>query len=133
MKALIWGVFTLVVLLWTGATVLVVNVIEWSSQQLSAGSPALLETAVSNIAIPMWMSPWLDPSAWAMIFMSIQSLLSSAATAVPFLGSMIGWLAPLAWIVWGLGVLALLALAIVGTVLLKRYRRRHYHDAHHVT
>jgi hypothetical protein len=132
MKAIIWCIFILAVLLWTGASVLVVNVIEWSAKQLSTGSPALLETAASNIAIPIWMSPWLDPSTWAMIFMSIQGFLSSAASAVPFLGSMLGWLAPLVWVLWGLGVLALLALAIVGTLLLKRYRtRRHY--AHHMS
>lgn len=125
MKALIWGVFTLAVLLWTGATVLVVNVIEWSADQLSKGSPAFLETAASNIAIPIWMSPWLDPSTWATIFMSIQGMLASTAAAVPFLGSMLGWITPVVWIIWGLGVLGLLALSIVGTVLLKRYRMRH--------
>ncbi len=125
MKALIWGVFALAILLWTGISVLVVNVIEWSAQQLSKGSPAFLETATSSIAIPIWMSPWLDPSSWATIFMSIQGMLASTAAAVPFLGSMLGWLAPVVWIVWGLGVLGLLALAIVGTVLLKRYRMKH--------
>ena len=125
MKALIWVVFVLAILMWTGATVLVVNVLEWSAQQLSKGSPALLETATSNIAIPIWMSPWLDPSSWATIFMSIQAMLAGTASAFPFLGSMIGWLAPVVWIIWGLGVLGLVALAIVGTVLLKRYRMRH--------
>ena len=132
MKALIWGVFTLGVLLWTGATALVVNVIDWSAEQLSKGSPAFLETAANNIAIPIWMSPWLDPSTWATIFMSIQGMLASTAAAVPFLGSMLGWLAPLVWIIWGLGVLTLLALAIVGILLLKRYQTRRYH-AHHMS
>lgn len=122
MKLIVWLVFTMVVVLWTGATVLVVQAIEWSAQQILLGSPAILATATGNIVIPIWMSPWLDPSVWATILQTVQGVLVNAATAVPFLSSVLGWLAPLVWVVWALGLLLLLAMAIAGTLLLQRFR-----------
>lgn len=122
MKIVIWGVFVAAALLWTFASMVLVEAIQWSSERLSSGQTVNLESVTSSIVIPPWLSPWLEPSSWAMIFQSIQFFLANAASAVPAIGSLLGWLVPLIWIGWGLGMLALLALSIAGTLLLKRFR-----------
>ena len=122
MKLVIWCVFLVLAVLWTFASSILVEAIEWSSQRLSSGQPPNLESVTSQIVIPPWLSPWLEPSSWAMIFQSIEFFLANVTAAVPALGSLLGWLVPLVWIGWGLGILALLALAIAGTFILKRFR-----------
>lgn len=122
MKLVIWCVFLVVAVLWTFASSILVEAIEWSSQRFSSGQPPNLESITSQIVIPPWLSPWLEPSSWAMIFQSIEFFLANVTAAVPALGSLLGWLVPLVWIGWGLGILALLALAIAGTFILKRFR-----------
>jgi len=121
-KIVIWSVFSLTALLWTFASTILVEAIQWSSERLTSGQTANLESVTSSIVIPPWLSPWLEPSSWAMIFQSIQFFLANAASAVPAIGSLLGWLVPLVWIGWGLGILALLALAIAGTLAVKRFR-----------
>ena len=122
MKIVIWCVFVITALLWTFASTILVEAIQWSAERLSSGQTTNLESVTSSIVIPPWLSPWIEPSSWAMIFQSIQFFLANAASAVPALGSLLGWLVPLVWIGWGLGILVLLALAIAGTLLLKRIR-----------
>lgn len=124
MKALIWSIFILATLVWTGFTALVAQAIKWSAEHLSTGAAGTLEMATNNLAIPLWASPWLAPSDWATILMSVQSVLDNAAGAIPLVGSVLGWLAPLVWIIWALGMVVLFALLIAGMLLLKRFRDR---------
>ena len=121
MKILVWSLFVFAVLLWTSVAVISAEAIQWAMQGLSGSAPALLDSANSNIVIPPMLSPLLEPAAWATLFQSMQSVLASAAAAIPFVQSMFDWLVPLVWVVWGLGLLALLALAIGVTYLINRY------------
>ncbi|UOD50105.1 hypothetical protein [Orrella daihaiensis] len=126
MKVLIWGVFVLAVLVWTGFAALVAQAIAWSSDRLSTGAVGALEMATNQIVIPGWASAWLAPSDWATVFMFVQSAIDNAAATVPLLTSVLGWIAPLVWVVWALGLAGLFALLIMGTLLIKRFGdRRH--------
>ena len=126
MKVLIWGVFVLAVLVWTGFAALVAQAIAWSSDRLSTGAVGTLEMATNQIVIPGWASAWLAPSDWATVFMFVQSAIDNAAATVPLLTSVLGWIAPLVWVVWALGLAGLFALLIMGTLLIKRFGdRRH--------
>ena len=124
MKAVIWGIFAVVALAWTGFAALVAQAISWSAEQISSGAVGRLEMATNNIVIPAWANPWLAPADWATILMSVQSVLDNAAASLPLLASMIGWLAPLVWVVWAFGLAVMFAVLIVGLLLLKRYRQR---------
>lgn len=124
MKAVIWILFVLAVLVWTGFAALVAQAISWSSAQLATGAVGTLEMATNNVVIPVWANPWLAPADWATILMSVQSALDNAAAAIPLLGSVLGWLAPLVWIIWALGLVALFALLIAGILLVKRFGNR---------
>lgn len=124
MKAFIWILFVLTVLVWTGFAALVAQAISWSSAQLATGAVGTLEMATNNVVIPAWANPWLAPADWATILMSVQSALDNAAAAIPLLGSVLGWLAPLVWIMWALGLAALFALLIAGILLVKRFGNR---------
>lgn len=127
MKALIWGIFILTVLVWTGFAALVAQALAWSSEQLSTGAPGTLEMATNNVVIPAWAGPWLAPSEFAAVLMVVQEVLDNAAASIPFVASLLGWLAPLVWIIWALGLAALFALLIAGILLLRRFGDRSHH------
>jgi hypothetical protein len=94
MKAAIWIIFILAVLIWTGFAALAAQAIAWSAEQISTGAVGTLEMATNNIVIPAWANPWLTPAGWATILMSVQSALDNAAVTIPVLASLLGWLAP---------------------------------------
>jgi len=121
MKILVWSVFVLAGLLWTGVAVILAQAVQWASQGFSASAPAMLESATGNIVIPPMISPLLEPAAWATLFQFVQSVLASAAGAIPLIESMLGWLVPLVWVVWGLVLLVFLAIAIGTTAALNHY------------
>ena len=123
MKIILWCVFLLVALLWTGAAALLGEAIQWSVRNLATGSSMSLDAITSNVIIPVWLSPWLEPSGWATILQSVQSVIDSAASAVPALGFVISWLEPVVWLAWGIGLLVMFALTIAGTLMLNRFRR----------
>jgi len=61
MKIVIWCVFVITALLWTFASTILVEAIQWSSERLSSGQTANLESVTGSIVIPAWLSPWLEP------------------------------------------------------------------------
>lgn len=124
MKIIVWGLFSLLALIWTGSTALIVEAVQWTSERLLFKSSNDLEMVTSNIVIPFWLNPLLDPSGWATILQTVQSVIVGTATVLPFLGSMMGWISPVIWLIWGIGMLALLAFAIAGNVLVNRLRRQ---------
>ena len=77
MKTLIWSLFALIALLWTGLAVLSVQLAEWALAAMAQG------TAQWNPAdLPAWLSIWLDP-AW------LQALQALWADWVPALVSVL--------------------------------------------
>lgn len=121
MRILIWSVFGLVALLWTGVSFISAEVIQWASEALASSNPSALENATNNIVIPPIISPLLEPAAWATLFQSVQAALANTAAAIPLAQSIFDWLVPLVWTVWALGLLALIALAVGINRLLSRY------------
>ncbi len=124
MRLIVWGVFLLLAISWTGFVVVSAQVIEWSVRSLSAGSSALLEAATGNIVIPMWLSPLLEPSAWAALLQTVQASLAGVSDFAPLVGTLIGWVEPIVWVVWGLGLLLLIGLAVAVNAFISRRARR---------
>ena len=104
MKTLIWSLFALVALLWTGLAVLSVQFADWALATMAQG------TAQWNPAdLPAWLALWLDPAwlqaLWADWVPALMRLLPSGEN----LGQ---WIAALVWLSWGLGLVALLVGAV---------------------
>ena len=121
MKILVWSVFGVLALLWTGVCLISAEVLQWASQSLAASNASALETATHNIVIPPAVSPLLEPAAWATLLQSVQAVLASTAAAIPLARSVFEWLVPLVWVVWALGLLAFIALALGLRLLFSRY------------
>lgn len=130
MKIILWGVFALAALLWTGAAALLAELIQWSAQGLAASDGAAIGTAAATMPMPPWLSPWIDIAAWAALQQTVGGALTSASAVLPILGDVAAWLVPAVWVTWGLGLLALLGLTLVGAWLMRRFQNPVRSDPH---
>ncbi len=114
MKTVVWVVFAVLALLWTGCAAALAALAQWTADGLAAGASVDLARLADGWVLPGWMAPWIS-AEWVAL---LQDLTASAVTGLregaPWLGSLVGWLVPLVWLTWGLGLLALLVLAGVG-------------------
>ena len=121
MKIVIWGGFALPALLWTGMAALLAQVVEWSVRGLASSGDAWKDTVGAIWEMPAWLSPWIDPTAWAALQEGVGRLLVGVSGALPPLGDVAIWLVAAIWVAWGLGLLALLGLTLAGAWLLRRF------------
>jgi len=107
MKTLIWSLFALIALLWTGLAVLSVQLADWALAAMAQG------TAQWNPAdLPAWLSIWLDP-AWLQALQALWADWVPALVSVLPSGDSLGqWITVLVWLCWGLGLIALLVGAV---------------------
>lgn len=113
MKALIWVVFGLFALCWTGLAAASVQVTEWLLSMLASGQATSVASAAGQWQVPDWLSTWIDPTwlkalqtAWLGLVQGLAQVLPDAS------GQLVEWVAPLVWTAWALGLLCLLALAL---------------------
>jgi hypothetical protein len=120
MKAWLWGGLALTGLLWTGAAGLFALGVEWMVQALMSAGNSTVKFDATGLAIPAWLSPWVDNAAWEAMREWLFVALSGLESIWPLLEGMAGWLVPAVWVVWGLGLMLLIGLAIlVGTLNLR--------------
>ena len=123
MKIIIWSFFILTLALWTGMTLLTVQLVDWIAQSFGSTLPTDLGAVLSTIPVPPWLAIWIDTTWIQAIQSSLVGLIEGITQTVPYLASAIGWLSPLIWAIWGLGVLVLLILAVAGHWLIGSFRK----------
>lgn len=113
MKALIWGVFGLFALCWTGLAAASVQVTEWLLSMLASGQATDAASATGQWQVPDWLGTWIDPTwlkalqtAWVGLVQGLAQVLPTAS------GTLMDWVAPLVWTAWALGMLCLLLVAL---------------------
>jgi len=121
MKILLWGAFALIALLWTAGAAVLAQVAEWSARSLAGVGDVSTET-ITAIAVPQWLTPWIDATTWTAWLQSIDTALSSLSTLLPGLGELAAWVTPIVWVTWGVGVIVLMALALTGSWMISRLR-----------
>lgn len=110
MKVVVWVVFGVVALLWTGAALLAAELVQWAVAVLTAGNPVSVADAAAA-QWPAWVSALVDP-AWLRAMQEAALWATQALRdASPWIGGALGWLVPVVWFVWGLGAIALLLVA----------------------
>lgn len=120
MKTAVWAVFLLLLVFWTGGTLLLTELTEWGARQLASGEAAALGEAVAQWPVPGWISVWVD-AAWIQAAQGgLTWALQALHGALPLLGSAVGWIVPFIWVLWGLGVVLVLMLASGAHLLLGR-------------
>ena len=113
MKIVVWSVFVLLALLWTGGAAVVAALVEWAAAAMANGGATAIGTATASVTLPAWLAPWIDVAAWESLQQAVSGMLASMTAAAPTLGGVVSWLVPLVWIVWGLGMVGLLLLTLL--------------------
>jgi hypothetical protein len=111
MKTLIWVLFALLALLWTGAAAFAAAFVQWGAGLLAAGPGASFDDPAAFGALAAWLAGWLDPAAVRAVQEAALATAQALRDALPWIGAALGWLVPLIWGFWGLGVLLLLLVA----------------------
>lgn len=114
MKVLLWLVFGVLALLWTGGAALLAGLTDWAAQVLGSSAAADWAKTAAKWPVPEWISLWVDPQVVRFVQDAVLwtlSTLGSWGEGLPPAGQLIGWLEPLIWGAWGLGMLALLVLS----------------------
>lgn len=122
MKLLIWMVFGLIGLVWTGGAFLAAELTQWAGQALVSGEAASLGKDIARLPVPQWIALWVDPALIQAMQSTVLWALEALREGLPLLGSAVGWLVPLVWVLWGLGLVAMFLLACGAHVLLSRMR-----------
>ena len=108
MKIIVWSVFVLLALLWTGGAAVVAAGGEWAAAAMAKRGATAVGTAPGSGTRPAGLAPWIDVAAWESLQQAVSGMLASMTAAAPTLGGVVSWLVPLVWIVWGMGMVGLL-------------------------
>jgi len=123
MKIAVWAVFLLLIVFWTGGTLLLTELTEWGARQFASGDAAALGEVIAKWPVPGWVSVWVD-AAWIQAAQGgLTWALQTLHGVLPWLGSAVGWIVPLVWMLWALGVVLVLILASGAHLLLGRLQR----------
>lgn len=122
MKLVIWMVFGVIALAWTGGAWLASELTQWAGQALASGEAASVGRELAQWPVPQWLSLWVDPAVIQALQSTVLWALDTLHGALPMLGSAVGWLVPMVWGLWGLGLLAMFVLAFTAHLFLARMR-----------
>ncbi len=120
MKILIWAVFVLLALLWTGTAYATAALVHWGVGWLGTGQALDVSQVLAGWSIPAWLTYWVDVSDISALFDSVRWALEGLQGAWPGVGAVLQWLVPATWVVWGLVMLLMLAVAAGLHVLVGR-------------
>ena len=114
MKALVWLVFFILTIVWSGLVALTGQLSQWLLASVAAGQVRELATQASQWPVPDWLGVGVD-TAW---LKSLQEagvgLVQWLAQVMPSSQALMQWIEPLLWLGWGLGTLLLLICAVIG-------------------
>lgn len=123
MKVVLWFVFAVLAVLWTGGSAALAQLMSWSAAGLAQGGGVEVVAAATTVAMPAWLSGWVDPVAWTAAQQAAVETFGAVRAALPVLGTAVGWLVPAVWVLWGLGLAALLTATLAGHWAIGRLRR----------
>jgi hypothetical protein len=121
MKALIWGLFALLALLWTGLVLVSAELTGWLATTVASGQAGDLAASAGQWPVPAWLALWVDPAWVEALQAGWVQLMGWLGASGPAIGSVVSWLIPLMWVVWGLVLLVMLLAAAAGHFLMGRF------------
>nr|WP_316640138.1 hypothetical protein [uncultured Roseateles sp.] len=120
MKTLVWILFGLLSLLWTGGAWVLARLGDWAAGLAASGGTVDWVGKVAESPPMLMLARWLDAAWYQRVQDAMIALLQGLGEGLPLLGSALTWLAPLTWIIWAFGMLILLLLAGGAHLLLGR-------------
>lgn len=122
MKLVIWIVFALGLLVWTGFAWGTAEATRWAGGLIASGHVVDWASQMGTLRWPAWLTFWVDPALIEATIGAVVATLEAARHALPWFGSIAGWLVALLWVVWALGALLWLGLAGGLHLLVSRLR-----------
>lgn len=120
MKTLVWSLFVVFTLLWTGVALVSVGVSEWLLSLLASG--ASLTGQMTTVGIPAWLQIWVDPQ-WIEAFGAMLTpMIETLSHIIPSTATLNTLVSIVVWLVWGVGMVCLLVGAVAVNWLLGRKR-----------
>ncbi len=113
MIALIWIVFTVLALLWTGLAAFSVNVADWVVNFLASNQLGDAAADLAGIPLPAWLTPWIDPVLLEALKVSSVEFVQAAMASMPSADALSGGIGWLIWTIWGIGFMVMLMLTAV--------------------
>lgn len=110
MKILMWSLWAVLAMLWTGLAALVAQATRWIASGLASGQIKDVASGAAQWPRPDGLPAWIDPQWMDMAQSAAIAALKFLADLSPQLSSMVSWMVPLVWVVWGFGLLFMLGL-----------------------
>lgn len=114
MKFVIWGVFGVLLAVWTGFAALSAGLVDWLLSTVADGQIAGAAQAVGQWPMPAWLGVWVDAAMVADLQATWLSAVQWLGQVMPSASALTGWVVPLMWVVWGVVSVCMLAAAGVG-------------------
>lgn len=122
MRTIVWSLFAIVALLWTGAAWLSHHVVELSVAWSQAGDAPSAAEMLAHWQIPPWVTQVVGVQQLHHLFDMLASGLQLLQDLSPFFADMLGWLIPVIWFTWFVGMVLLLVPTLVLHAVLRPSR-----------
>ena len=113
MKSLIWGVFIVILLGWTGTAWVSAELAQWILSAVGTQANGEVVQAIGNWPVPAWLAFWVSPELIQSLQAAWLDITGWIAPWLPSADGLSGVLTALVWVAWGLGAFTLLAIAVV--------------------
>jgi hypothetical protein len=118
MKTLIWALFLILALLWTGLAVTSIGVSDWLLSVLNSGlnaslsSGSALSEQVAAVSLPAWLQMWVGPEWLEAVGSMMSPIIGMLSVVLPSTDTLGTLITVLVWVVWGFGAALLLVCAL---------------------
>lgn len=112
MKALVWGVFVVLMLGWTGLAWVSAELTQWMLTGLGTGEATQAAQTVATWPVPAWLSLWISPEFVTSMQAMLVDVTAWVSAIFPTAQGLSSVIVVLIWVCWGIGALTLLALAV---------------------
>jgi len=113
MKTLIWVIFGLLAIIWTGIVSMTLKLVHWLLDSIGDVRVPVPGTPSAAAPMPDWMPPWVDTNWVHALQAGIADTLNHINQALPILNGLSGWLTLLGWFTWGVIMALLLVVALL--------------------
>lgn len=113
MKTIIWVIFGLLAIIWTGIVSMTLKLVHWLLGSIGDVRVPVPTAPSTTAPLPDWMPPWIDANWVHALQAGIADTLNQINQALPILNGLSGWLTVLGWFTWGLIMALLLVLALL--------------------
>ncbi|WP_197424859.1 hypothetical protein [Bordetella sp. N] len=113
MKTIIWVIFGLLAVIWTGIVSMTLKLMHWLLGSIGDIQVPVPSTPPAAAPVPGWVPPWVDPDWVHALQGGIADALAHLNHALPFLSGLSGWLTVLGWFCWGVIMALLLVVALL--------------------